>query len=39
LKADELQVGQRYEYVEKKREYYYVIIFHLKFYMEKEEDK
>ena len=27
LKADELQVGQRQEYMERKREYYHIIIF------------
>ena len=27
LKADELQVGQRHEDVERKREYYHIIIF------------
>jgi hypothetical protein len=40
--VDEPQVGQRHEYVERKRECYHIIIFPektWKFYIKKEEDK
>ena len=41
LKADEAQVGQLHEDVERKREYYHIIIFpeKTKLYIKKEEDK
>jgi hypothetical protein len=42
LKADESQVGKRHEDVERKREYYYIIIFPeitSNFFIKKEKDK